>query len=122
MKTKFNKTQRAAIYRKIAEDIAKDINNGYWALCMELGDEFSLGYFRTEDEEIYKAFPEVFKLLSPEYFKDNAYWFDYFEGNIKNNNNRILILLFAEQLILNPIYPDEKTNRRKKKDCLKQVI
>lgn len=114
MKTKFNKKQRAAIYRKRAKNIATVID-GYWTICMELGDEFPLGYFRIEDKEIYKAFPEVFNLLSPEDFKNTTYWFNYFDGVEKNNNNRILILLFAEQLILNPIYSDEKTNRKTKK-------
>ena len=91
---KLTAKQRAKIYREAAEYFATaDWYNGHWGFCSYVHKK---GYGDVEFKEI-----QMFELNS-----DNNIW--YLEAHdssgppINNHNQRVMCLLLAEQIALNP--------------------
>jgi len=103
-KTFYTKAERKEIYLQMAAQIAKtEVSIG---LCVRLGDKLPGGFNNTSNQDIYQEFPEVFKYISPFYENPSKnylpiplFWFSNVPGHVKRNDIRVLILLFAAEMI-----------------------
>lgn len=103
-RTFYTKAERKKIYLQMAAQIANtEVSIG---LCVKLGNKLPGGYNNRPNQDIYQEFPEVFKYISPFYENPSKnylpiplFWFSNEPSHVKRNDIRVLILLFAAEMI-----------------------